>query len=74
VQAEHGRAHDLGAEALAQAIDGRKLVGQAQGMLVERFQLDDGRAFDVLRRYSQTKNLKLTEVARLLVSTRQLPG
>jgi len=60
-------------ESLAQAIDGRKLVGQAQGILMERFQLDDRRAFDVLRRYSQTNNLKLTEVARLLVSTRELP-
>lgn len=61
-------------ESLHQAIDGRKLVGQAQGILMERFELDDGQAFDVLRRYSQTTNTKLIEVARLLVSTRQLPG
>lgn len=60
-------------ENLIQAIDGRKLVGQAQGILMERFDLDDRRAFDVLRRYSQAKNVKLIEVARLLVDTRRLP-
>ncbi|HWU20848.1 MAG TPA: GAF and ANTAR domain-containing protein [Nocardioides sp.] len=60
-------------ESLHQAIDGRKLVGQAQGILMERFELDDRQAFDVLRRYSQSTNTKLIEVARLLVSTRKLP-
>lgn len=60
-------------DSLNQAIDGRKLVGQAQGILMERFELDDRQAFDVLRRYSQANNIKLTEVARLLVDTRRLP-
>ncbi|HJQ07485.1 MAG TPA: GAF and ANTAR domain-containing protein [Nocardioides sp.] len=60
-------------ESLHQAIDGRKLVGQAQGILMERFELDDRQAFDVLRRYSQSTNTKLIEVAALLVTTRQLP-
>lgn len=60
-------------ESLNQAIDARKLVGQAQGILMERFELDDKRAFDVLRRYSQANNIKLTEVAELLVRTRRLP-
>jgi GAF domain-containing protein len=60
-------------ESLTQAIDARKLIGQAQGILMERYDLDDRRAFDVLRRYSQDRNIKLNEVARLLVSTRRLP-
>lgn len=60
-------------ESLTRAIDARKLVGQAQGILMERYSLDDRRAFDVLRRYSQTTNTKLNEVARILVSTRRLP-
>jgi len=60
-------------ESLTQAIDARKLIGQAQGILMERYDLDDRRAFDVLRRYSQDHNIKLNEVARLLVSTRRLP-
>ena len=61
-------------ESLTQAIDARKLIGQAQGILMERYDLDDRRAFDVLRRYSQDHNLKLNEVARLLVSTGRLPS
>jgi transcriptional regulator with GAF, ATPase, and Fis domain len=61
-------------ESLWQAIDARKLIGQAQGILMERFDLDDERAFEVLRRYSQNTNTKLNEVARTLVHTRTLPA
>jgi len=60
-------------ESLTQAIDARKLVGQAQGILMERYDLDADRAFDVLRRYSQDTNTKLNDVARMLVATRRLP-
>ena len=60
-------------ESLWQAIDARKLIGQAQGILMERFALDDERAFEVLRRHSQNTNTKLNEVARILVSSRTLP-
>jgi GAF domain-containing protein len=55
------------------AIDARNLIGQAQGILMERFDLDADRAFSVLRRYSQDNNLKLREVAQRLVDTRRLP-
>ncbi len=55
------------------AIDARKLVGQAQGILMERFDLTADQAFAVLLRYSQGKNLKLRDVAELLVSRRSLP-
>lgn len=58
---------------LWQAIDARKLVGQAQGILMERFGLDEERAFAVLRRYSQDHNVKLREVADRLIRTRRLP-
>jgi GAF domain-containing protein len=61
------------AENLWQAIDARKLVGQAQGILMERFDLSADQAFAVLLRYSQSKNLKLRAVAELLVSQRSLP-
>jgi transcriptional regulator with GAF, ATPase, and Fis domain len=59
---------------LWEAIDARKLIGQAQGILMERFDLTDEQAFAVLRRYSQDNNLKLREVAQRLISTRKLPG
>jgi GAF domain-containing protein len=58
---------------MIQAIDARKLVGQAMGILMERFDLDGDRAFEVLKRYSQDNNLKLRDVAKCLVDTRQLP-
>jgi GAF domain-containing protein len=58
---------------LALAIDARKVVGQAQGILMERYDLDADKAFAVLRRYSQQNNLKLSEVARRLIATRRLP-
>ena len=55
------------------ALDGRKLIGQAQGILMERYGLDETRAFEVLRRYSQDHNIKLRRVAEILVSSRELP-
>jgi GAF domain-containing protein len=58
---------------LSVALDGRKLIGQAQGILMERHGLDEPHAFEVLRRYSQDHNLKLRKVAEYLVSTRKLP-
>ena len=61
------------AENLWLAIDARKLVGQAQGILMERFDLTADQAFAVLLRYSQDKNIKLRDVADLLVSQRSLP-
>jgi GAF domain-containing protein len=60
-------------ESLELAIDARKLIGQAQGMLMERFDLDADRAFAVLRRYSQDNNIKLRDVAQRLIDTRKLP-
>lgn len=60
-------------EGLTLALDSRAVVGQAQGILMERFGLDDGRAFAFLRRYSQDHNVKLTEVARGIVDSSVLP-
>jgi GAF domain-containing protein len=60
-------------ENLWQAIDARKRVGQAQGILMERYGLNEDQAFAVLVRYSQNSNIKLREVAERLVATRDLP-
>jgi GAF domain-containing protein len=56
------------------ALDSRKLIGQAEGLLMERYQLDESRAFQVLLRYSQDHNVKLRQVAEYLIATRQLPS
>jgi GAF domain-containing protein len=58
---------------LAAAVDARKLIGQAMGILMERFDLDSDRAFEVLRRHSQNTNTKLRGVAQQLIDTRKLP-
>ncbi|TGO05401.1 GAF and ANTAR domain-containing protein [Serinibacter arcticus] len=55
---------------LAEAIPSARLVGQAQGLLMERFSMDPSAAFAVLRRMSQTTNVKVIEIARRLVEQR----
>jgi GAF domain-containing protein len=56
------------------AVLSKHLIGQAQGILMERYNLSSAQAFGVLRRYSQTANRKLREVAEQVVATRDLPG
>lgn len=55
------------------AIDARKVIGQAQGILMERFDIDADRSFEVLRRYSQHHNQKLHDVAGWVVDNRRKP-
>jgi GAF domain-containing protein len=61
-------------EQLREAIASRDLIGQAKGMLMERYQIDGDAAFAVLGRTSQNLNLKLTAVARHLADTGELLG
>jgi GAF domain-containing protein len=61
-------------EGLQFAIDARKLIGQAQGILMERFDLDANRAFEFLRRQSQHHNVKLRSVAEWVVANRAVPA
>jgi GAF domain-containing protein len=60
-------------EGLQVAIDARKLIGQAQGILMERFDIDADRAFEFLRRQSQDHNVKLRFVAEWVVKHRGSP-
>jgi GAF domain-containing protein len=55
------------------AIDTRNLIGQAQGMLMQKYGITADKAFAVLRRYSQTQNAKLAHIAEQLTTTGQLP-
>ena len=58
---------------LQQALLSRNLIGQAQGILMERERITADQAFDVLRRASQNLNIKLREVAQRLVETGEAP-
>ncbi|MFF3848258.1 ANTAR domain-containing protein [Streptomyces sp. NPDC002328] len=49
---------------MEQALSTRHLIGEAMGILMGRHHLTEEQAFEVLRRYSQEKNIKLREVAR----------
>ncbi|GAA2102214.1 GAF and ANTAR domain-containing protein [Microlunatus panaciterrae] len=58
---------------LRAAIGAKHLIGQAQGILMERYGIDADRAFAVLRRHSQDSNVKLRTVAEQVIETRRLP-
>lgn len=60
-------------ENLEKALVGRTVIGQATGILMERFDLAPDRAFSVLSRLSQQKNVKLRQLAEQIVTTRTLP-
>lgn len=52
----------------------RTIIGQAEGILMERYGVGAEQAFSILRRTSQDTNRKLIQVAEHLVRTRDLPG
>lgn len=51
----------------------RDVIGQAQGILMERDRITAEQAFGVLRRASQHMNVRLLEVAQNLVETGEAP-
>jgi GAF domain-containing protein len=59
---------------LLRAVDTHALIGQAQGVLMERYGLDADAAFAVLARYSQDHKMKLYDVAESLLNRHELPG
>ncbi len=61
-------------EQLREAIASRDLIGQAKGILMERYQVGDDAAFAVLNRTSQSLNRKVTDVAWHLAETGELLG
>jgi GAF domain-containing protein len=55
---------------LKAALLSRDRIGQAKGIIMERFGVDDVRAFEMLRQLSQEQNTKLIEVAGSVINTR----
>jgi len=54
-------------EQFSSALASRDLIGQAKGMLMERFDIDAMAAFELLRKLSQESNTKLIDIAAKLV-------
>jgi GAF domain-containing protein len=55
---------------LESALSTRDRIGQAKGIIMERYGVDDLRAFDLLRRLSQDSNTKLIDIAQQVIDTR----
>ncbi len=59
---------------LRRAVDRRDLIGQAEGILMERYEITADQAFGVLARVSQQTNRRLADIARELDDTGTVPG
>ncbi len=57
-------------EQLEAALSTRDRIGQAKGIVMERYKVDDVQAFEMLRQISQDSNTKLVEVAQRVIDTR----
>ena len=60
-------------EQLELALETRDVIGQAKGILMERFRMTADEAFDRLRMASQHTNRKLNALARDLAETGEWP-
>jgi response regulator NasT len=56
---------------LRQALEDRKLIERAKGILMKRASLDEPTAFRRLQKTASDKNLKLAEVARMIVTAEE---
>ena len=54
---------------LEKALESRDVIGQAKGILMERERVTGDQAFEMLRSSSQMMNLKLRDVAAMLVAS-----
>jgi ANTAR domain/GAF domain len=55
---------------LESALSTRDRIGQAKGIIMERYDVDDVQAFEMLRRLSQESNIKLIDIAQQVIDTR----
>jgi GAF domain-containing protein len=61
-------------EELQSALTTRDRIGQAKGIIMERYNVDDIRAFDMLRKLSQDSNTRLIDIAQRVIDTRGETG
>ena len=60
-------------EQLMRVIATRDTIGQAKGILMQRFNIDADRAFGMLTRLSQETNIRAEKIARMLVQSDRPP-
>ena len=58
---------------LQTAVQSRHLIGVAQGILMNRYELTLEQSFEVLRRFSSQANVKLRDLAATVIERRRLP-
>ena len=58
---------------LETAVRTRHSIGVAQGILMQRYDISMQQAFEVLRRYSSHSNIKVRELAHLIIEDGRLP-
>jgi AmiR/NasT family two-component response regulator len=58
-------------EQFQRALASRDIIGQAKGMVMERYGVNAVQAFEVLRKLSQDSNVPLIQIATELVATAQ---
>lgn len=59
---------------LDEAVQTRTDIGQALGIVMERYKVSGDEAFSVLRKSSQDRNVKLHDIARVVAETGDIPG
>lgn len=55
---------------LQSALATRDRIGQAKGIIMERYRVDDVRAFEMMRKLSQDSNTPLVDIAQQVIDTR----
>lgn len=73
VLAAHGAAAIMAGrhgEEMQSALASRDRIGQAKGIIMERYGVDEVRAFDMMRALSQESQSKLVDVAQRVIDTR----
>jgi GAF domain-containing protein len=55
---------------LESALSTRDRIGQAKGIIMERYKVDDVQAFEMMRHLSQESNAKLVDIAQQVIDTR----
>lgn len=74
LSADESRTVSRQIETLQQGLESRMEIGQAKGILMERYRVTPDRAFEMLVTLSQHTNRKLVDICRELVETGALPA